>query len=101
MLHRQQWRSVGPQQLGRVQALAQAPRQPAGGGWGQLHQEVQTWGPRQLDLVRHGDAALAKAHREAAETALRNPYESPEACARRAAHHLAEAARHERPEARA
>lgn len=56
---------------------------------------------RQLDLVRHGDAALAKAHREAAETALRNPYESPEACARRAAHHLTEAARHERPESRA
>ncbi|MDC7806408.1 hypothetical protein PQS31_06165 [Luteimonas sp BLCC-B24] len=48
---------------------------------------------RQLDLVRHGEAALAHAHRIAAETALRNPYETPAACARRAAHHLAEAAR--------
>lgn len=53
---------------------------------------------RQLDLVRHGDAAKALAYREAAATALRNPYESPEACARRAAYYLDQAKRHERME---
>ena len=56
---------------------------------------------RQLDRVRHGDAAKALAYREAAAAALRNPYETPEACARRAAHYLAEAKRHERAERRA
>ncbi|WP_101926990.1 MULTISPECIES: hypothetical protein [Luteimonas] len=53
---------------------------------------------RQLDLVRHSDAAVAAAHRLAAQTALLNPYESREACERRAAHHLAEAARLSRSE---
>lgn len=56
---------------------------------------------RQLDLVRHCDEAKARAYRVAAETALRNPWEPREARERRAAHYLAEAARHERPERRA
>lgn len=47
----------------------------------------------QLDLYRHSAPALAVAHRLAAEAARRNPFETPEAGERRAAHHEREAAR--------
>ena len=50
----------------------------------------------QLDLYRHSATALARAHRIAAETARRNPYETPEQAERRAQHHEAEANRLER-----
>jgi hypothetical protein len=39
----------------------------------------------QMDLYRHGDpAAVARAHRLAADTARRNPFETPEAAEQRA-----------------
>lgn len=47
----------------------------------------------QLDLYRHSDAALAQAHRLAAEAARRNPFETPDQAEARARHHEAEAAR--------
>lgn len=48
---------------------------------------------RQLDLVRHSDPAKVEAYKAAAETALRNPFETPDACERRRQYYLAEAAR--------
>ena len=45
----------------------------------------------QLDLYRHSAPALARAYREAAETARKNPYETPEKSERRAKHYEAEA----------
>lgn len=50
----------------------------------------------QLDLYRHSAPALAAAYREAAETARKNPYETPEKSERRAQHYLAEAERIEK-----
>ena len=49
----------------------------------------------QRDLIRENDSALAKAYREAAETALRNPFETPDAAQRRAETYLAIAQRYE------
>lgn len=46
-----------------------------------------------LDLFHHSPKALAQAHRIAADTARRNPYETPEQAERRAQHHEAEANR--------
>lgn len=48
----------------------------------------------QLDLYRHGDAGLAQAFREAAETARRNPFETPDQCELRARHYEQEADRY-------
>lgn len=47
----------------------------------------------QPDLFRHSPKAMAEAHREAARTARRNPFEAPEDAERRARHHEDEAAR--------
>ena len=51
---------------------------------------------QQLDVFRHSAPALARAYREAADAAIRNPFESPESSRRRAEHYLAEAERIER-----
>lgn len=51
---------------------------------------------QQLDLYRHSPPFLAQAHRQAAEHARLNPYESHDEREARAAHHLAEAERLER-----
>ncbi len=48
---------------------------------------------RQLDLYRHSPDARAEAYRAAAETARRNPFETPEAAEQRARFYEAEAAR--------
>jgi len=47
----------------------------------------------QLDLYRHGDAAMAQAHRLAADAARRNPFETPDRAEARARYHEAEAAK--------
>ena len=51
---------------------------------------------RQLDAFRDQGPALAKAYREAAETARKNPYETPEKSERRAKHYEQEAQRIEK-----
>lgn len=47
----------------------------------------------QRDIFRDSDAELARANRDAAETALRNPFETPDACRRRYEYHMAEVAK--------
>lgn len=49
----------------------------------------------QLDLYRHGDSGLADAFRKAADTARRNPFETPDQCEARAQHYEQQAAMHE------
>ena len=51
---------------------------------------------QQTDLFRHTPPFLAQAHRQAAEHARLNPYESHDEREARAAHHLAEAERLEK-----
>lgn len=48
----------------------------------------------QLDLLRHSDAGLALAYRQAAEAALMNPFETPEASAQRARYYQQQAERY-------
>lgn len=48
------------------------------------------------DLFRDSPAAIAQAHRAAAETARRSPFETPEAAERRARWHEAQAEQLER-----
>jgi hypothetical protein len=45
----------------------------------------------QLDLYRDDPRAVARAHREAAETARRNPFETPDAAEARARYYEAQA----------
>lgn len=51
---------------------------------------------RQLDVFRHSDPAMARAYREAAETARRDPYWTPEQGEARARYYEAEAERIEK-----
>ena len=51
---------------------------------------------QQMDLIRHSDAALAKANRVAAQSALTNPFFTPEQAQQRHDYYMAEAARFER-----
>lgn len=50
----------------------------------------------QLDLIRHSDAALAAAYREAARTARLNPHEPEHKAEQRARYYEQEAERLER-----
>jgi hypothetical protein len=49
----------------------------------------------QLDLIRHSDAGLALAYRQAAEAARRNPFETPDQAEKRARHYDEQAQRYE------
>ena len=48
---------------------------------------------QQLDLIRHSDAAIAAAYRQAAETARVDPFWTDDQREARARHYLAEASR--------
>lgn len=49
----------------------------------------------QLDIIRHSDQGLAEAFRVAADTARRNPFETPDAAEKRARLYEQQAAEHE------
>lgn len=49
----------------------------------------------QLDLYRHSDDGLAEAFLAAADTARRNPFETPDECEQRARLYEQQAAEHE------
>lgn len=50
---------------------------------------------QQLDILRHSDAGLAQAYRQAADTARRDPHYTPDEGERRAAYYLQQAERYE------
>ncbi len=49
----------------------------------------------QLDLYTHSDQGIAEAYRVAADTARRNPFETPDRCEQRARLYEQQASEHE------